>query len=154
MIQCLQKKDVDSTKPTSVTSAATLYSELAKLVKLAETFSILGLKNSIVDKFFKTRAIVKDYPPQMDAIELIYKHTKRDSPIRKILVDWYVWSSNFTWYELDNTKDEIMKVPSFTADLAMALGARLLHPGRKNPFHGERTSYHERRAQEESEEIT
>jgi len=60
------------------------------------------------------------------AIQKAYKGTMADDPMRKLLLDWWVWTADETWDVSDIIEDTGKE---FTQELLAALLAKRTHPG-------------------------
>lgn len=126
MIQWLYTRKLELTFPVSDETSEECYMQLAKLNTLADKYDIYLLKNCIVDELYDlTKKPKNTKPPQMPVIEYIYDNTTNGSSFRKLIVAWYAYLIDFSWYEKDIIKDQLAKVSQdFAIDLAMELGAR------------------------------
>jgi|SRR2546423_3123718 len=111
------------------------YLQLAQLYVFADKIQVYPLKNEIVQKLFDLRRNKKPQP-QMPIVTFIYQNSNEKSAFRKLLVAWYVWHTDFAWYEKPGIADEISCVPEFAAELAIAFAQRHKEPYRKSPFEG------------------
>ena len=86
----------------------------------------------------------------MDVITYVYNNTTEKSSFRKLIVAWYTWNIDFKWYKDENTRDVFLKLPEFTADLAIALALKAGYNVR-NPLESLSSNYHEKPAEEVAE---
>jgi hypothetical protein len=143
MAHWLYTKDLAIPKPVTAESTKQWYWQLAKLNTLADKYEMTTLSNIIVDELFELHG--KDIiPPQMDVITYVYENTTEKSSFRKVMVAWYVWKINYEWYKKASTRDVILQLPEFAADLAIALALRAGFTTEKNPFNGSSSDYHEK----------
>lgn len=144
----LYTQKLELSDPITEETSSECYWQLAKLNTLADKYDITTLKNLIVDKLFELSVPPKYVsPPQMDVITYVYQNTTEKSSFRKLLVAWYTWNIDFKWYRGDNTRDVILKLPEFTADLAISLALRTEYNA-INPLEGRSSNYHEKPAEE------
>lgn len=146
MISWLYTKNLELTKPVSNETSEECYMQLAKLNTLADKYDMYLLKNHIVDELFDLTKPPRGHkPPQAPVIAYVYNNTTEGSTFRKLMVAWYAYRIDPTWYERDATKDDLAEVSQdFSIDLVMALGARTKHPQRKSLFIQPSSTYHEK----------
>ena len=151
MTRWLYTQKLELSDPITAEASSECYWQLAKLNTLADKYDITTLKNLIVDKLFELYVPPKNVkPPQMDVITYVYNNTTEKSSFRKLIVAWYAWNIDFKWYKDDNTRDIILKLPEFTADLAIALALRAGYDA-SNPLEDISSNYHEKPAEEVAE---
>lgn len=143
MAHWLYTKDLGLPKPVTKETASQWYWQLAKLNTLADKYEMTTLGNIIVDELFELHG--KDnFPPQMDVITYVYENTTEKSSFRKLMVAWCVWRIDYKWYKKASTRDVILELPEFAADLAIALALRAGFTTEKDPLTGSSSDYHEK----------
>ena len=149
LIQWLYTKHFQLVKPTSTVTQEECYMQLATLNTLAEKYNIVALKNQIVDELF-TLTEHRDFntPPQRPVISYVYNNTSEGSYFRKILVAWYTWMIDFTWYGKDVSTQVLQSIPDFATDLSKSLGLRIAHPKKTNPLLSSSSAFHETPAED------
>ena len=154
MIQWLYTRKYDLTISVCKETSGKRYMQLAKLNTLAEKYGIYLLKNDIVDELFAlTKPPGDTTPPQIPVIKHVYDNTPEGSSFRKLMVASCAYRINFKWYSLDTTKEHLANVShEFAVDLAIALGVRIEHPDRENPFTLPSSTFHETPPKEANEE--
>ena len=147
MTRWLYTQKLEFSNPITAEDSSEHYWQLAKLNTLADKYDITTLKNLIVDKLFELYVPPKNVnPPQMDVTTYVYNNTTEQSSFRKLIVAWYAWNIDFKWYKDDNTRGTLLKLPEFTADLAIALALKDAYNAR-NPLEGLSSKYHEKPAE-------
>ena len=141
-MQWLYFRSLGLTKGVSVETWDERYWQLARLNTLADKFNVGLLKNAIIDELFALRKIAP-MPPQSPVIGYIYENTTRASSLRKLIVGWYAWHINFTWYTSSSAPECFEDTPTFAADLAIALSQRVHDSNVRSPFCSEPSSYYE-----------
>jgi hypothetical protein len=119
------------------------YLQLAQLYILADKLQVPCLMNNIIDKFFEMKKKAHRIP-QISAICHVYKNSMRNSPLRRLMVDWWAWHVKLEWYGTTGVRDTISKCPEFAVDLAIAFAARLANPVTTSPLDGMAESYYEK----------
>lgn len=95
------------------------FMRLASIYVAAEKYCIVRLKNEALDLFFRfRRASPRPKPPSSDVISYIYGNTPENSPLRRLVVDWYTWHVNKEWYQQETTKAMLREHTDFAVDLA------------------------------------
>lgn len=145
MILWLYTKRLDLTAPVSAETSNECYMQLAKLNTLAEKYDIPLLKNDIVDELFNLKKTSKNTePPQISVVKHVYDNTPARSSFRKLMVAWYTYHINYTWYEEDEGREKLAIVSQdFAIDLALSLGMIQKYPDRKSPFTLPKEKFHE-----------
>lgn len=146
LMQWLYFKSLSLTKAVCSKTSTERYFQLAKLNTLADKFDVGLLKNLIIDEIFAINTRPNVFPPQTPVIAYIYENTTEKSSLRKLMVGWYVWHINHKWYTFDSTPEFLEDIPSFAADLAIAMSRRVQDPSLKSPFLSEPSSYYEDRS--------
>lgn len=69
------------------------YMRLVTVYCTAEKYSMTELKNGLIDILFRLkRTEPRVKPPSMSVVSVIYNRTTTKSPLRKLMVAWYVFS--------------------------------------------------------------
>ena len=105
-------------------SDAERFLHLAKLYVFADKSLVHRLKDDIVSTLFCLRS--EDVtPPQLPVIKYTFEHLPDQSSFRKIMVDWYAWHIDLSWFEKFSTKEALMNYPEFTAEVISRLAKSL-----------------------------
>ena len=136
MVQWLYARKCELTDPVSVETFEECFMQLAKLNTLADKYDMHLLKNYIIDELFHLVKPPGSFrPPQVPVAVYVYNNTPRESSFRKLLVAWFVYGIDLTWYHSDTAKESLATAPhEFAIDLAMALAVRAEIPYRASPF--------------------
>ena len=117
---------------------------LAKVYAAAEKYGIIELKNTLIDLLFRmTRAIPRPKPPTYTVLRYVYNTTPTSSPLRSLLVAWYTWHIDATWYETNDILGTLYEIPDFAAELAYSNGTRMSGLVKSSPFYVKPEVYHE-----------
>ena len=145
MAHWLYTKDLGLPKPVTEETTKQCYWQLAGLNTLADKYEMTSLSNIIVDELFELYGhSINTIPPHMDVITYVYENTTEKSSFRKVMVAWYVWRIDYRWYKQASTRDFILELPEFAADLAIALTLRAGFTTEKNPLTGSSSDHHEK----------
>jgi hypothetical protein len=120
------------------------HNQLAELYTLADKLQVYRLKNDIVNKFFDLMIDEPALPPQISTICYIYENSTWNSPLRRLMVDWYTWGFCLQWYNGDDAKATLSECPEFAVDLAIAMAKRVADPYTMSPLVGKAKRYHEK----------
>ena len=134
------------TEVTSLDTSEECYWQLARLYTLADKFDVRLLKESIIDELFAIGSKPELWPPQPDVVTYIYENTTEQSPLRELMVGWYVWHIDQDWYTLSGSRAFLADTPMFAADVAIAMSRKAEDPSLKSPISSEPFSYYEDRA--------
>ena len=139
-------KSLDLTKGVCLKTWNERHWQLARLNTLADKFDIGLLKNSIVDELFAGSKELDSWVPGPPVIGYIYENTTETSSLRKLIVEIYVWQMDYDWYTRSDTRAALEIIPTFAADLAIAMSRRVQDPSLESPFHSDPSSYYEDRS--------
>ncbi len=155
MLQWLYTRQLELSDVVSEATPNDCYWELARLNTLADKYDIVALKNIIVDKLFElcrlTNSDPKIKPPQLPVIIYIYNNTTRLSAFRKIMVAWYTWGINMTFYQKLTTGHLLAQIPKFAADLAVSFALKSAFK-EKNPMLSSSSMLYEKGSEEVKED--
>ena len=120
------------------------FMRLAEVYAAAEKYEIMGLKNALVDLVFHLKkADPKPKPPASAVLTYVYSTTPTNSPLRRLLVAWYTWHVDVTWYDTEDSLTTLYEIPEFAAELACSNGRRMNGITKSSPLHGKSKFYHE-----------
>ena len=145
MISWLYTKRVECTVPDTEKTSHECYMQLARLNTLADKYDVYLLKNHIVDQIFTlSKPPSQIRPPHCLIVAYVFDNTTTESSFRKLLVAWYAYRIDFGFYDSDTVKDMLADASQeFAIDLVVALGLKMRHPDRKNPFTLPSSTFHE-----------
>ena len=114
----------------------------AQLFILADKYDVEILKSNMYRTFFEfAKSQLNSYPaflPSSEMITYIYTNTDRKAPIRKIITDWFAWTTESLWLRnLDRDSPDLnwlYTVPDFGVDLAITLNKQNRNLKRDNPL--------------------
>ena len=124
--------------------SGTYFMNLVTVYAVAEKYSIVLLKNELINQlidFKKIKPMPK--PPPTKVVSYAYSTTPATSPLRQLLVAWYTWHIDLSFYTYDSTPEILSSMPDFAADVACSLGSKLKGVVKSSPFDGDPTIYHE-----------
>ena len=125
LIECIYSKSFSMDQFEDAKSDSKREVQAAQLFVLAEKYGVetvmlnIGMK---LHAYSEGRSrVVRGYtrerlPPERRAVEIAYKHTYRDSILRKVYVDWY---SVCPEREVRGLRDWLLTVPEFAVDLCV-----------------------------------
>ena len=145
-MQWLYFKSLGLTKGISPETCEERYWQLANMNTLADKFDVGLLKNSIIDEFFAESKQPDSWIPGPLAIGYIYENTTESSSLRKLMVDIYVWQTNYEFHTRRDVRAGLEIIPTFAADFAIALSRRVQDPSLESPFDSDPSSYYEYRS--------
>lgn len=119
-----------------------IFMRLAKLYVAADKYGIVRLKNDVVDRWYKTQADRIQRRNISKAVDYIYENTTSGSKLREIVVAYFVWRINCSWYKRPSTRIRLGKRPEFATDVAIAMSQRVMD-NQKNPFLLDSSHFHE-----------
>jgi len=128
-------------------AAQIIFMHLARLYVAADKYGIIGLKNDVLDRFYKANAD-RAGPPQLGLLDYVYEHTTAKSNLRAFLVAKYVWDIEYTWYGSEEVQKSLCARPEFAAAMTIAMASRV-EGNNKDPFLLGSTHFHEAIADEE-----
>ena len=106
---------------------------IATTYTLAEKYDMVKLKNKICLELCALLGISS--PPSTTFATIIYNNTPPNAPLRKLLVDWYVWYSVLSWDEYIVTRELLRDLPELARDFAFAYEFRVATDyKRENPL--------------------
>ena len=97
--------------------------ESVRLYVLAEKYDVVELRNVICKALYHGRKS-QGLGPSKDAIELAYDNLPQESPLRRMLVDWYAWHVAAKWFVDRDNQKWLTELPEFAGDLAVALSKK------------------------------
>ncbi|KAI9676800.1 MAG: hypothetical protein M1829_002895 [Trizodia sp. TS-e1964] len=103
---------------------------LIQLYLLGERLQVAGFKNAAVDALALKSAKGQEALPAAHAIHHAYENTHDSSPLRRLLVDLFIWRSTAATLEHDETRDALPR--DFFVDLATS-AMRLIEDGLTGP---------------------
>ena len=116
--------------------------QLTKLYSLADKYDVAALKNHIVEERFHASRKPRSGPSRVlppDMIEYVYSNLPKNCAFRELIVAWYVWRIDLTWYE-GFGKHLFSNIPAFALNIALGLARRAL--GQPGPFRGPVSIYY------------
>lgn len=144
-IQWLYGKHFDLSPYDSNENATKRCWELAKLEVFAEKWDLAELRRNLIDAVHRHGHAVQvadKFVPPLELVLYVYENTSVESGFRKMMVDWYTWSLTFEWFELPETRSQLVQTPEFAADMTIALSRRLTGADAANPFKDREPSYY------------
>lgn len=109
-----------------------LYLQLALLYVTADKYIIHELQNHVMSYICKLKQVHRPVPPGPNVINYIYNNSAQNSPFRRLLVQWYVWTVPLSIYSQPSMLEWLRAKSDFAADLVVELSLRA--SGEKNPW--------------------
>ena len=131
------------------------------LYVLADKYDIVQVKNTICSNIFSSlvhrrssSAFVRQgsAQPRNSAIQFIYENTTSKTPMRRLMVDWFVWAVDSTWFSNEENRSWLLSVPDFAMDMCAALVKDLVKKSTGQPFDNERSVYLEKEPDEDPDD--
>ena len=124
----------------SPAKAQRFYKQLACLYVAADKYNMIELKNETIDRLY---GVLDEggISPNLLLIDYIYENTTRKSQFRRLLVAWYVWVVDLTWFSRECMFELLAERQEFAADVAINMAARA--NGRVDPFTIGSLGFHE-----------
>ena len=120
------------------------FTRLTSIYVTAEKYCMIALKNEVIDLIFRfRRASPRPKPPSSDIVGVVYDNTPAESPLRRLVVDWYTWHVNKEWYQQDTTRAILRECPDFAVDLACSMSLRANGLTNSSPLDGRSDVYHQ-----------
>ena len=111
--------------------------EFLRLYVLADKYDIVRVKNRICDLLVSSS---RGLLPSTSEIEYAYENATSERPIRRVLVDLFIWRTNESWFNREENRRWLTSVPEFAVDLCAGLATFGL--GSKNYAWGRNTSFY------------
>ena len=96
-----------------------------RLFLLAEKYSVDALKLDICKDLFYVMSKLEEgtavKPPSFAVLDYTYALTKRKSPLRMLMADWFASWEPTDWQPEGQSTDWLYNIPDFGADLALSL---------------------------------
>ena len=117
--------------------------ELLHLYVLADKYDVVKIKNTIckrvlsslhVERSLSARGKNDTTCPKFSEVEFIYENTTSTAPMRRVLVDWFVWGAGLAWYNTEECRSGLLSVPEFAVDLCAVLGKDFSKKAKARPF--------------------
>ena len=138
LVQWLYTKTYTISPFDSEEHANERFHQLARLNTLADKYQIYALRRTIISRMREPHMEswkIPPFPPRMSVVAYVYDNTSERSDFRKMMVEWYTWGIPMRWYEVKETRDDLLSVSKdFSVDLAIALGQKIAFPNRQCPF--------------------
>ena len=126
--------------------------DLIHLYVLADKYDIVKVKNRICQHLLVRldcgplfSAGGKEYTgcPQKSAVKFVYENTTSKTPMRRLLVDWFVWAVDLAWFSNEENRSWLLSVPEFAVDLCSVLAKEFNKKPKGSPFMNRRSAYME-----------
>ena len=138
LVQWLYTKTYTISPFDSEEHANERFHQLARLNTLADKYQIYALSRNVISRMREPHMEswrIPPFPPRMSVVAYVYDNTSERSDFRKMMVDWYTWGIPMRWYEVKETRDDLLNVSKdFSVDLAIALGQKSAFPNRQCPL--------------------
>ena len=135
------------TGPCGLDASKSLPGKLESLISLyvfADKYEILQLKSCICDQIIQILDQDKGFQiPPLDCVAFTYANLPLSSALRKLLIDWFVWGVESSWFDSPENRDSLGKIPEFAVDSVAALTALRCNPLIQNPFLGDTSRYYD-----------
>ena len=121
-----------------------------RLYVLADKYDIVTVKNEICKQVlsslvYQRRLSVrgKRYTThaRISAVKLVYEGTTSTARMRRLLVDWFVWGVNSTWFNNEENRSKLLSIPEFAADICAVLAKDINKRAKARPFMNEESVY-------------
>ena len=119
-----------------------VFMDLARLYVAADKYGIVGLKNDVVDRWYKNQDERNQLPRINRAVDYVYENTAPSSKLREMIVACYVWHIDYDWYKRPATRTKLYKCPEFATDVAIAMSRRIADD-QKDPLSLGSSHFHE-----------
>ena len=113
------------------------------LYVLADKYDVVKVKNMICkhvlssldhERSLLARGEKFTICPKFSAVEFIYENTTSSAPMRRLLVDWFVWGADFAWYNTEECRSGLLSVPEFAVDLCAVVAKHFNKIAKARPF--------------------
>ena len=91
---------------------------------LADKYDIVKVKNKICEDVY----LLLFYPPDLSAcgipmstVQFVYENTTSTAPMRRLLVDWFVYTVKASWFSEEVGRRWLLALPEFAADACAVL---------------------------------
>ena len=99
--------------------------QLLRLYVLADKYDIVKVKNKICVDGHLSLLYLESKPrlgrPRNSAVEFVYANTTSKTPMRRLLVDRFVWGVDPAWFNNEENRSWLLSVPDFAVDLCAVL---------------------------------
>ena len=106
--------------------------DLFRLYVFADKYDIVKIKNKIckhIHSFLDEQRRLSARGGQRDtrarlgmsAVEFVYENTTSTAPMRRLLVDWFVWAYDWAWFDSEKNCSRLRSVPEFAVDVCALL---------------------------------
>lgn len=124
--------------------------EFLRLYVLADKYDVVQVKNRICKWLIINSR--RRLTPSASEVRYAYGNTTSERPIRRVLVDWFFWGTDATWFNKDENRRWLMSVPEFAVDVcasqANAFGSR------SKPYLSEDSSFYVEKEPDKNPEHT
>ncbi len=77
----------------------------------------------------------------MSVVELIYENTTSTAPMRRLLVDWFVWGFGLASFNNEKNRVRLLSVPEFAVDVCAVLAKEINKKAKARLFMKESSVY-------------
>ena len=121
-----------------------------RLYVLADKYDIVKVKNKICEdvqlwlvyqrSLSATGKQCSARPPK-SAVKFVYENTTSKTPMRRLLVDWFVWGVDLAWFNNEENRSWLLSVPEFAVDVCAVLSKDSDKKAKARPFMKKRSVY-------------
>ena len=124
--------------------------QLLRLYALADKYDIVRVKNKICEdvqlslvyqRSLSATGKLCSAQPQKSAVKFVYENTTSKTPMRRLLVDWFVWGVDLTWFSNEENRSWLLSVPEFAVDVCAVLSWDSDKKAKARPFTNEMSVY-------------
>lgn len=128
-VQWLYTKRLDFPMPSVTTSLQdTFLRPQIQAIILADKFDMPGYKRAVLERVLEIAKRQGDETFRAlsnHTIHYAYDNSMPHSGIRRLLVDWYIWKTPFSWYRSSANDEFLINLPEFAADIAVGFSKRV-----------------------------
>lgn len=122
--------------------------ELLRLYVLAAEFDTVQVMNRICGWLLSN---LKGLPPSASEVEFIYGNTTSERLVRRLMVDWFIWRIDATWFNKEENCRWLTSVPEFAVDVCAGLAKTVGLRSKLYPLDIDRSLYMEKEPDKDSE---
>ena len=124
--------------------------ELLRLYVLADKYDTVQVKNRICDWLLSH---LKPLPPSAIEVEFVYGNTTSERPVRRLMVDWFMWRIDAIWFDKEENRRWLKSVPEFAVDVCGGLANTFSLRGKLYPLEKKSAFYWEKEPEKDPKHI-
>jgi len=91
-----------------------------RLYVLTEKYDIGALRKETCQRLYTVPLKADPMAPPIDAVLHVFENTTHQSPMRKLLVDWYAWHVESCWFSTEASWDMFLQYPELAQLVAFS----------------------------------